>query len=453
MGLSPLVFTGVSKYSDDFQTILSRSSTIANLPVKALQNQQSDTVQKKLEATTLQDAVKALSDSLTNLASIGDHQAITASSSDASKVTIVSASATAPATFTVSDISSVAKAASETSVTGYADSQNSAVSATGNMSITAGGQTVKFSLTPTQNNLVGLRDEINSLGLGVTASILTTGTGATPNYLSVTSNTTGQTTLAVTDDPDGTPSAWLSAANQGSNAVFKLNGVAVSKSSNLINDVAPGVTFNIAGTTTTGETATISLTSDRSKLESALSDFVDKFNAVSKQVDGQIGAGAGVLSGDFVVREAQTDLRKLSAFQGSGLVKSFADLGLEMSTTGELSFNHQTFAALTDSQLTSAFQLVGSSTSGFGSLQGNLAQMSDPISGLIQIQINQYDQTDHRLTNQISDLTTRNAQSQAALSEKLQQADTLLAQLESQQTVLDASLKSVTLALFGKSSA
>jgi len=49
-----------------------------------------------------------------------------------------------------------------------------------------------------------VRDAINNLGVGVTATVLTTGTGANPNYLSVTSNTAGATTLQLFDDPTGT---------------------------------------------------------------------------------------------------------------------------------------------------------------------------------------------------------------------------------------------------------
>ena len=64
MGLTPLTFTGVSKYSSDLQTILNRAVSIANLPAKAIQNQQTDLVQKKLITTNLETAVSGLSASL-----------------------------------------------------------------------------------------------------------------------------------------------------------------------------------------------------------------------------------------------------------------------------------------------------------------------------------------------------------------------------------------------------
>src|SRR6185369_16397268 len=143
--------------------------------------------------------------------------------------------------YTVSDITSIASAASETSVTGYADSSSTAVSATGTVKLTVGTHDYTINLSPANNNLVGLRNAINDLDVGVTASVLTTGTGLNPNYLSVSSNTTGEAPLHITDDPDGAATALLTNDNQGSNAVFKLNNVAVSKPTNTINDVVPGV--------------------------------------------------------------------------------------------------------------------------------------------------------------------------------------------------------------------
>jgi flagellar hook-associated protein 2 len=318
------------------------------------------------------------------------------------------------------------------------------------MEITVGDRTVKFTLATGKNNLVGLRDKINSLGLGVTAAILTTETGAKPNYLSVSANATGSNTLTLTDDPDGTAAAWLTADNQGSNAKFKLNGVPVSKSSNLINDVAPGLTFQITGTTSNNGTVSLTMASDRSQLKSALQSFVSAYNSVSTEVDAQIGAAAGVLTGDPMVRQVQGMLRKLSDFEGSGSIANFAGLGLEMDRSGKLSLNSATFDGLGYSQLAAAYQLVGSGAEGLGSLQGEVDQLSDSVSGLLQIQIDEYNKSDQRLTDTISDLTIRNQITQLALQTKLQQADSLLAQLDSQQNVLTASLQSLTYALYGK---
>ncbi len=449
MGLTPLTFTGVSKYSNDFQTILQRAVSIASLPAKALQNQQADLVQKKLLTSNLEDTVAALTSSLASLTGIGDNKGLNASSSDNSKVAVLSSTGTSQASYTITEITSIAKAASETSLVGYADSSLTPVSTTGTVKLTVGAKDYTIQLTPQTNNVAGLRDAINNLGAGVTASVLTTGTGSDPNYLSVSSNSTGAAALRIVDDPAGASTDLLTTNNQGANAAFKLNGVSVVKPSNTINDVLPGISFQILNTTG-GASVTLSLASDRTKLSNALQNFVSSFNEVSKQLDAQIGPTAGQLSGDFLIREVQNDLRQLTTFQGTGAIKNFSDLGLEVSKTGELSLNADTFNALSANQIDSAFTFVGSSINGLGSLNSKLTQLSDPITGLIKIQQDQYEATNTRIVNSLSDLNTRITVMQAAMAQNLQAADSLLAGLESQQSVLTGSLQSLSLVLFGK---
>ena len=75
----------------------------------------------------------------------------------------------------------------------------------------------------------------------------------------------------------------------------------------------------------------------------------------------------------------------------------------------------------------------------------------DPVTGLIKTQQDQYDVADDRLSDQITDLVTRIEYMQTSLSTKLQQADVLLAQLDAQQTLLDASIEGLEYAVYGRS--
>ena len=68
-----------------------------------------------------------------------------------------------------------------------------------------------------------------------------------------------------------------------------------------------------------------------------------------------------------------------------------------------------------------------------------------PVTGLIATQQNQYDVADARLTDQIETLAERIDYMQQTTSLKLQQADVLLAQLESQQGMIEASLEGLNL--------
>jgi len=444
MSISPLVFTGVSQYSSDFQTILTRAVQIAQIPVQQLQNKDSDALQRKSLLGGLATAVSGLSDALGSLGKIAAGSALSASSSDPTAVAVSNTSATNAASYTIDSITSAASAATERTTAGFADSASTPVSSSGTVDLVVGSNHHKFTLT--NNSLTGIRDWINGLGAGVSASILTTNAG---NYLSVNANSTGATTLKLVDNPDGTPANLLTSTNQGTNAAFKLNGIDISQAGNVVNSVIPGVTFSILKASTSP--VTLTLASDPSQLSSALQNFVSAYNTAHDSVSAQIGAGAGLLSGDTVVTQLSSQFRQIASYQaGSGLVKNLANLGVEFDSTGKASFNASTFNALPANAIADAFTFIGSASSGLGKFSGSLAQFSDPISGIIQTEQQGLDRTDKSLQNQIAALNDRITVMQNSLAARLHSADALLATLASQQQQLTASLQGLNLTLYGK---
>jgi flagellar hook-associated protein 2 len=228
-----------------------------------------------------------------------------------------------------------------------------------------------------------------------------------------------------------------------------LNRVNVSSPTNLINNVVSGVSFNIVGKTDPLQTVTLSLAADPTQISGALQDFVANYNAVSAQLNAQIGPAAGLLSGNSLIYQTQSVLRGLVNYNGAGTIKSLSDLGIEMSATGQMSFNQTTFDSLSGSQLSDAAAFLGSATTGFGGLSSQLTEISDPLTGLIKLQQNQYDAADKRITDQVNTLTDRINSMQLTLSAKLQAADALIANLNSQQQILTATLQSSSFAAFG----
>jgi flagellar hook-associated protein 2 len=545
MSIAPLVFTGVSTFSTDFQTILTRAVSIANLPVTALTNQQTNIQSEKVLASNLSSAISDLSSSLGNLAALGTTKGIVATSTAPSVVTATAAGASSGATYSITNVTSIARAASETSLSGYAGQQyssaysaqsltftindssgtpqtktfnlaaglsaaaastaiNSAlagspallgitatagagaisfssnspssftvafgdvttgggfaadknstqtsaaapVSVTGTLQLTLGGTTTPIVLGVGKNNLAGLTEAINKLNLGVTASVLATGTGNFPSYLTLSANQTGLTTMTLNDGATD----LLSVTNQGTNTVFQLNGLDVTKPGTVVNDVIPGVSFAFGGTTTAGQSVVVSLASDRTGISNALQDIVAKYNVVSGQVNSQIGSAAGLLSGNSMIGQARQALFSLMNSSGSGSsVQSLTDLGIELSNSGVMSFNSNTFNALTDSQISDAYSLFSSKTSGPTAMQSKFTQLSDPATGAIKAQQDQWDATDKRITAQVSDLTDRLNAMQATLQSKLQVADSLLASLASTQSMLTSSIQSMNFTSYGYS--
>ena len=118
MASSPLTFTGVSQFSNDFQTIMTRANAIAQLPITALQNKQTNILSEKQLVTSLESAMSDLTTSVTNLGNIGSNQGLTTNSSDTTKVVVNASTLTTPASYAITNITSLASIASETSLLG-----------------------------------------------------------------------------------------------------------------------------------------------------------------------------------------------------------------------------------------------------------------------------------------------------------------------------------------------
>jgi flagellar hook-associated protein 2 len=450
LSITPITLTGTSTYASDFQSILNRAVQIAEIPLTALQNSDATVLQEKTDMSNLGGTVSTLASSLQALGTLASTQALAASTSDPSVVSATATGATSAASYTINSITSLATAASETSLKGYADSNSTPVSSTGTVELTVGSQNYTMSLT--NNTLVGLQNQINGLNAGVTASILTT---SGDNCLSLTDNTIGATILSLTDDPTttdhtGPNTPLLTSTNQGTNAKFQLNGIAVNQSSN--NSVIPGVTLQLLGTTPSTAPVTVSLATDPSQLSSDLQTFVTNFNALNTALAAQTGTGGGSLVGNDMVTGLEGVVNQLVSYNlPSGTVQSLADLGITFNdTTGQATFNQTTFDGLSSQQVADALTFIGSPTSGLAGFAAQFTQYSDPVTGLMTTEEAGYTQTDQDLQAQITTLTTQINNMQTSLSQQLSAADSQVAQLQSQQNELTASLQGLSLVLYGQ---
>lgn len=287
------------------------------------------------------------------------------------------------------------------------------------------------------NTLNGLRDYINSResSLEVHASVINTSSDPdNPKYdLSLVATSTGAQTLTLLDSTSA--DLLLAADTLGADAVFTVNGGAtITNSSNTITGLVSGLNLSIVG----AGTATISVSKDRTAVKEALEDFVTKYNAALNELNKQIGENAGPLSGSMVVRQIHGTLRSITGYGiGTGTIRSMAGLGLELSDKGVLSLNETTYNALSDSQFQDGVSFIGTTTTGFaGSAYTLLKQITDPTTGVVQTTQSFFDKSDERLAGAVAEAQDRVRLLTASLQAQLTQADSLLASLESQQTLL-----------------
>ncbi|MDP1830863.1 MAG: flagellar filament capping protein FliD [Geothrix sp.] len=287
-----------------------------------------------------------------------------------------------------------------------------------------------LTLEGTNNTLYGLRDAINALGtadpnvvgstgLGVTATVVNTGSGANPYQLVLTAKDTGTgTTGGVVTFADVTPggavntlgipvgtvdsltaptslSGGLSSAvaDAAKDALFTVNGIQLTRESNTVTDAVDGVTFTLKqGGQTTPTTFTVAL--DKAAITSAMQDAISKFNALVKTYkDASVSGGA--LANDPSVRSMIAQVR--SAFSGSpeGLpataaFTSTADLGIKTNRDGSLSLDVTAFQSALDTDPDAAqrvFAFTGESTNGVVSFYSG---GSKTVTGAVGFNITSY---------------------------------------------------------------
>ncbi|HYM11183.1 MAG TPA: flagellar filament capping protein FliD [Bryobacterales bacterium] len=295
------------------------------------------------------------------------------------------------------------------------------------------------------NTLSGLAGYINSQDatLGVHATIINTSSNpSSPKYdLTLVADQTGVQTLTLNDS--AATDLLPNGGTLGTNAVFSLNGGPnITNTSNTIANLAPGLNLTIIGSSA-GVPINITVAKDRTSVLGDLQDFATRYNAVADYITTQVGQNAGPLAGSLALRQVETTLQSITGYSiSTGAVQNMAGLGLFLDQNGHLSVDLPTFNGLTDPQFTDAVSFLGSTTTGFaGNAYSRLTQISDPTTGSIQNEQSFLTQSDQRLSDQIVAQQQQVNLLQTSLTAQLSQSDTLLAQLESQQSLLTGLFK------------
>jgi len=450
MALAPLTFTGISSFSDDFQAILERSVSIASLPARALEQEQTGLLSRKMAAAELRTAVADLAASLRQLGRLSQGGALTATSSSFAVQASAGAGA-APGLYRITNITSLATQAVARTAAGFASLDAGPVSGGGGaVELVVGGESRTLALEPGQDNLAGLRDAINASGMGVTASILDAGSGPERYYLSITANETGERAIELRQTPGDAGSNLLTVISGGSDAQFELNGVAMRSASNTITGAVAGVTLELKATLGPGQTADVRVRPSAAGVAGALQSFVTAYNKLVEKLDAQTGERRGALQGESFVQDLKAALREITGYRGTGPRGSLFELGVSIGSDGVMTFDGSVVQGLAESEIPAVFALLGDGRTGLSALEGRLSQHSDPLTGSLAAFIQNLDRTDQRLTDQINAIYERVSATRLTLVARLQAADTMLARLEGQKTMLNAAIESLQTVAFGK---
>ena len=277
--------------------------------------------------------------------------------------------------------------------------------------ITAGtfkiGKT-EFTIDAT-TTMSGLISKINKdANAGATAQF-----DATTNKIVLTSKNPGQTAINLENGTSnflnkiGLITAGgdsLSSQTLGNNAKVYVNGstTALEANSNTITgDISgiTGLTINLKNTTEVGDTIDINVDQDTDQINTALDDFISKFNAMSNIVKEHTATGK-TLHGEYSLIGLKNTFRSMTTDRVSGLTSydSLAMIGISTGAIGKLASDTSNALILDKDKLLEALNenpsevkalLIGDKTAGitgiFEKLEDKLTSVLDPVSGYFSV--------------------------------------------------------------------
>ena len=226
---------------------------------------------------------------------------------------------------------------------------------------------VTITIDSTNNSLTGLAKAINDADFGVQASVINDGSGhrlvtraasGADNQLRIIAAESGGSP----SDTDNTglsrfafnESAFQLDQNQiGQDAELTVNGLAVTRDTNTIDDVIDGFEFSLASVTGVGESVSVTIDEDKSSGETAVRDFFEAYNVFLEVMEPITGFNEetddfGSLANDSLAKSIPSQIRQLLVGTVTGLSSDFSSLtniGIRTELDGTLSIDETDFTA------------------------------------------------------------------------------------------------------------
>ncbi|WP_299172986.1 flagellar filament capping protein FliD [uncultured Brevundimonas sp.] len=349
----------------------------------------------------IQTLVAAVSDAIEGLAlpaysSLGsenafDSRSASLSSSSGDTVTGLAVDVTSDAINGDYEIE-VLQLAQAMKVSASAGSSTEAIGAAGVLSLGVdGGETVEITVTAT-TTLSDLAKAINAQSdkSGVQASLIKLDSSTVQLVLSATD--TNQTivlssvsgddvaqAIGLTDDTG----AFANALREAQPSIITVDGATVTRDTNELTDVIDGVSLSLSGVT--DGVTTLTITTDSSAVKTAITDFVDAYNALKQYILDQSAVSSdggadedAVLFADSVMRMLNSTLQTLinsGSESASDDITLFSDMGITWTSEGLLEISDET--ALNDAILSNLDALESFFETDFSTSDSNLKMLAN----------------------------------------------------------------------------
>jgi flagellar hook-associated protein 2 len=210
----------------------------------------------------------------------------------------------------------------------------------GGMTLTVGTTSYAITIDSSNDSLTGLAAAINGSGSGVTANLVNDSGGV---RLVLKGQSGADKAFSLSTDAGADPglanfstSGGLTQGQAAQNADFTVDGIAYSRSSNIISDVVPGVSLTLKKESPTTPVVIGTLRSTEI-LKQTITDFVSVFNDVRRS----LSAALKSTGSDQGLRKLDQQLGALvdSAVTSDANLNSLSDLGLSTNRDGTVALD------------------------------------------------------------------------------------------------------------------
>jgi flagellar hook-associated protein 2 len=309
------------------------------------------------------------------------------------------------------------------------------------------GATVDLTVATTDGTttLAGLASEITTYGGPSNAAAVDLGSGTNPARLILSAANAGTAnTLLIsgTGDLAGVASG-MSVTKGASDAVVSMGSLTITRPSNTISDLIPGVTLNLLKAAP-NQDVTMSVGRDATGSSNKAKALVDALNSTldllanSSSYDMSTNTGQP-LNGDSSVRMLQEQLSEMGSVFGQGATATMSQLGINFTRDGRYTFDATAFANQMQADPDGVTRLMNSAASTMAPvLDSALGTLGKP--GWIQQEQDSINDTASSIQEQIDDWDVRLADMQTQYTTQWSSIDAAISSMKSQQSWLTSTI-------------
>ena len=352
-----------------------------------------------------------------------------------------------------------AQRSSQPAGSGFADS-TSAIASTGNLTITPAGKTPVTVAIAAGDSASAVVEKINKTpGVGVTATLVNTGSGLTPYQIVLTSSASG-TANGFSVSSDNSDLNFDNVITPATDAKLTVDGIQLTRSTNEITDAISGVNLSIFAAAPTGTDTYVQVSRDTTQVKNQITSLVSAYNELQKTLDTVTSPEStdqnigGSLANNSIVRTVRAQIQRLmmgdSSTPGTA-VKAFRDLGVTIQANGMMASDDAKLQASLDKSYADVVQALSgnianqsSATAESRGLAGDAVKILTALidtnastgKGAIAAQISGARQKITTYNEDMKKLETRMSMLLERYSKQFSAMDTLLNSIKSQQSGL-----------------